>query len=52
MKLPLRIGEAVGGIDYRSAGAAIQGFEKRLRHDTPPAQWLAKVEPQLQKADM
>ena len=46
------LGEAVGGIDYRSAGAAIQKLEERMRHDEPLLQMVAKVERQLQKTEM
>jgi hypothetical protein len=46
------LGEAVGGIDYRSAGTAIQTFEKRLSHDEHLAGLLAKIEWQLQKQEM
>jgi hypothetical protein len=46
------LGEAVGRIDYRSAGAAVHKLEERMRHDEPLRQLVAKVERQLQKAEM
>jgi hypothetical protein len=46
------LGEAVGGIDYRSAGAAIRKLEERMCHDEPLRQRVTKGERQLQKAEM
>jgi REP element-mobilizing transposase RayT len=46
------LGEAVGGIDYRSVGTAIKNFEMRMRHDKHIAALLTKIEWQLQKQEM
>lgn len=46
------LGQAVGGIDYRSAGAAIQKLGRHLSQDKTLGQLLAKIENQLQKAEM
>ena len=46
------LGEAVGGIDYRTVGTAIRKFERRLSHDKHLRQAPAQIEHQYQKEEM
>jgi len=47
-----QLGEAVGGIDYRSVGSALRKFEKRLRVDRKLANAINEAEGHLQKGEM
>jgi hypothetical protein len=46
------LGEAVSGIDCRSAGSAVKKFRNRLRHDKFLARQVTKIEGHLQKEEM
>ena len=46
------LGEAVGGIDYRSVGSALATFGKRLRVDKKLARSIHEAEAHLQKQEM
>jgi len=46
------LGEAVGGLDYRSVGSALSAFERRRQSDRRLRQWLRQCELQLQKQEM
>jgi hypothetical protein len=45
-------GNAVGGIDYRSVGAAVNRFGSRVSRDKQLRQLTNKIETHLQKAEM
>jgi REP-associated tyrosine transposase len=45
------LGEAVGGIDYRSVGTAVKRFEKRLSRDKRLASEIRTMERQLQNEE-
>jgi hypothetical protein len=46
------LGEAVGGIDYRSVGSALAKFEERLHKDKQLRRLLSESESHLQKEEM
>ena len=46
------LGEAVGGIDYRSVGWAVTEFEERLRHDKKLRRLVERAESDFQKQEI